>query len=102
MHDCPCCGAIIYGSTLLCDDCIEAACEPNREGAYDDCQRDCESCGVPGLADFYFCVVYIPRDGGDVTYSDGYLCADDAVDDGEVYAPSGATVLEFELKEITR
>jgi hypothetical protein len=101
MHDCPCCGDIIYGDVLLCDGCIEAGCEPNGEGSYDNCQRDCATCGVPALADFYFCVVYVGADG-ETTYTDGYVCEDHVVEDGEVYAPAGAQVLEFELREITR
>lgn len=100
MHDCPCCGHAVYGTDLLCSLCQEHDCQPNESGNYDDCQAPCD-CGTPALADFYFCVVYVGADG-ETTYTDGYLCAKDAVDDGEVYAPAGATVLEFELSEITR
>lgn len=39
MHDCPCCSDIIYCDDLLCDDCQEAGCECNKEGAYDSCER---------------------------------------------------------------
>lgn len=37
-HDCDCCSEIIVDARL-CPECTEAACEPNSEGAYDNCQR---------------------------------------------------------------
>lgn len=43
---CPCCGdvAIGNGTEPTCDDCIEASCEPTRDGAgelgYWNCQRE--------------------------------------------------------------
>lgn len=96
MHDCPCCGHAVYGDDLLCSACQEADCDPGGS----DCQVPCD-CGTPALADFYFCVVFVGADG-ETSYSDGYLCAEDAVEDGAVYAPNGAEVLEFELREIVR
>lgn len=44
-YDCACCSDIVYGAFTrpgpnpLCGACGEAGCEPNRDGAYDDCQR---------------------------------------------------------------
>jgi hypothetical protein len=106
-HDCPCCGDIIYSGPVgsLCDDCLKAECEPNREGAYDDCQRPCETCGVPSLADFYVCAVYITSEG-ETTYSDGYVCESHVITDSRdvpgSLIPSDATVLEYDVHEITR
>lgn len=99
MHDCPCCGNAVYADHLLCDECTGHGCEPNGEGAYDDCQVPC-NCGTPSLADFYFFIVF--EKDGETDYSDGYVCQDHAVGDGETYAPAGAAVLEFSLSELTR
>lgn len=101
MHDCPCCGDVTTDKSLLCDNCIEADCLPNSAGDYNNCERSCETCGVPGLADFYFCVI-IERADGETDYVDGYVCADHATEDPEAYVSSTVTVLEFELKEIVR
>lgn len=101
MLNCICCGDIIYGSQLLCDGCQEADCQPNGSGNYDDCERPCENCRVPGLADFYFCVI-IECEDGETGSVDGYVCADHATEDGADYVSSTVSVLEFTLTEIVR
>jgi hypothetical protein len=48
MHDCECCGDIIYSDDPLCDCCKEAGCEANAAGDYDDCQiPSCPECETP-------------------------------------------------------
>jgi hypothetical protein len=102
-YDCPCCGTVVYGDSnrALCADCVTAECEPNRSGAYDECKRPCESCGDPRSSDFYVCVVY-ERSDGETDYSDGYVCSEHESDAVEAFTPSGATVLESTVSEITR
>lgn len=101
MHTCPCCDEIIYCSDLLCDDCQAADCTPNGSGNYDDCQRDCRTCGDPGNADFYVSVVWEDSDG-ETQHSDGYVCAGHLESDTELswFVSSGATILEENVTEL--
>lgn len=99
MHNCVCCGDIIYTTSPLCGDCVTADCQANDAGEYNDCERPCEGCGVPSIADYYFMVIF-QRTDGETDYTDGFVCEEHAVDDAEAYAPNGCTVLEFELTEV--
>lgn len=38
-HDCPCCSESTYSRDLLCSECIEADCQPNSHGEYNDCSQ---------------------------------------------------------------
>ena len=107
-YDCPCCGDIVMsddlGNTPPCRDCQIAGCEPNREGDYDECRKPCATCGDPGNADYYVCAVY-QDENGETDYSDGYLCAEHTPTETEardVLIPHGASLLEYEAREITR
>lgn len=101
VYDCPCCSETVMGDStrVLCSACRTADCEANREGAHDGCQRRCEACGDPQLADFYVCVVVECSDG-ETDYHDGYVCADRVNDAVEAFTPPGATVLESTVSEI--
>ena len=47
MHDCYCCGEVIYSDDMLCTCCQKAGCEKNASDYYDDCQvPQCESCNT--------------------------------------------------------
>jgi hypothetical protein len=105
VYDCPCCDEPVMSSDIdtrvPCGGCLTADCQPNRDGAYDDCQRACMACGDPRSADFYVCVV-IERSDGETDYSDGYVCADHGGDAVETFTPSGATVIEYAVSELQR
>jgi hypothetical protein len=109
-YPCPCCGDATSGdgfSRPPCDDCQKAECEPNHDGGYDDCQRQCPTCGIPCLAEFYVFVVWgkdVPG-GTETDYSDAYVCSEHMtadVESGDALIPADAYVIECDVRELDR
>ena len=99
MHNCPCCGNAVYADHLLCTDCTEAVASPTGWASTTTARFPAAAARRAWRTSTS---AWSTSADGETHYSDGYVCAEHAVEDGEVYAPAGATVLEFELKEITR
>jgi hypothetical protein len=107
VHPCACCSDPVYSIAVLCGECRTAECLPTTdasgETAYTSCQRTDCGCGDPRTADYYVCVIY-SRSDGETDYSDGYICDEHLPnEDGmDVLIPSGAEVLESEVRELPR